>query len=372
MHIDFIFVYATPKGFYLIGGVTEKKQRKNKKRKLIFFTIIKCFRDIKGYFMKFYGLVIFTTALLATGCADFSSVKERSSASCNVEFVILGIGQDGGAPQIGNPDDPAWANPSLKLLAASGALVDHRYSNRYLFEATPDLREQMNLLDSMSEGGNAPLGLSAVFLTHAHIGHYTGLMFAGHESIGVKGLKVFPLPRMQIFLENNGPWEQLVNYKNIELISITPKKPVVFNNDLSVTAYLVPHRDEYSETAGYVVKGPSKSVLFLPDIDDWDRWETEFNTRIEEMISQVDVAYLDATFFDNNELQGRDMAKIPHPRVEASMARFENLPQAEQNKVRFFHINHSNQIRYSSSKQYNLVQQKGFKVAKRGERVCLD
>jgi pyrroloquinoline quinone biosynthesis protein B len=322
--------------------------------------------------MKFYGLVIFTTALLATGCADFSSVKERSSASCNVEFVILGIGQDGGAPQIGNPDDPAWANPSLKLLAASGALVDHRYSNRYLFEATPDLREQMNLLDSMSEGGNAPLGLSAVFLTHAHIGHYTGLMFAGHESIGVKGLKVFPLPRMQIFLENNGPWEQLVNYKNIELISITPKKPVVFNNDLSVTAYLVPHRDEYSETAGYVVKGPSKSVLFLPDIDDWDRWETEFNTRIEEMISQVDVAYLDATFFDNNELQGRDMTKIPHPRVVASMARFENLPQAEQNKVRFFHINHSNQIRNSSSKQYNLVQQKGFKVAKRGERVCLD
>jgi pyrroloquinoline quinone biosynthesis protein B len=54
------------------------------------------------------------------------------------------------------------------------------------------------------------------------------------------------------------------------------------------------------------------------------------------------------------------------------MARFENSPQPEQNKVRYFHINHSNQIRYSSSKQYNLVLQKGFKVAKRGERVCLD
>ena len=90
------------------------------------------------------------------------------------------------------------------------------------------------------------------------------------------------------------------------------------------------------------------------------------------MIAQVDVAYLDATFFDNNELLGRDMSKIPHPRVADSMRRFENLPLAEQNKVRFFHINHSNKIRYVSSKQSNLVQQKGFKVAKRGERVCLD
>lgn len=328
--------------------------------------------DIRGYFMKFYRLLLFTSTLMTAGCADLSSVDQQASLSCDVEFVILGIGQDGGAPQIGNPDDPAWVNPSLKLWAASGALVDHRYSNRYLFEATPDLREQMNLLDSMSEGGNAPLGLSGVFLTHAHIGHYTGLMFAGHESIGTQGLNVFSLPRMQNYLENNGPWDQLVNYKNIDLISMMPKKPVVFNDDLSVTAYLVPHRDEYSETAGYVVKGPSKSVLFLPDIDDWDRWETEFNTRIEDMISQVDVAYLDATFFDNNELPGRDMSKIPHPRVADSMTRFKNLPLTEQKKVRFFHINHSNKIRYSSSEQYSSVQQKGFKIAKRGERVCLD
>ena len=322
--------------------------------------------------MKFYRLLLFTSTLMTAGCADLSSVDQQASLSCDVEFVILGIGQDGGAPQIGNPDDPAWVNPSLKLWAASGALVDHRYSNRYLFEATPDLREQMNLLDSMSDGGNAPLGLSAVFLTHAHIGHYAGLMFAGHESIGTQGLNVFSLPRMQNYLENNGPWDQLVNYKNIDLISMMPKKPVVFNDDLSVTAYLVPHRDEYSETAGYVVKGPSKSVLFLPDIDDWNRWETEFNTRIEDMISQVDVAYLDATFFDNNELPGRDMSKIPHPRVADSMTRFKNLPLTEQKKVRFFHINHSNKIRYSSSEQYSSVQQKGFKIAKRGERVCLD
>jgi pyrroloquinoline quinone biosynthesis protein B len=322
--------------------------------------------------MKICELLFFTTALMTTACKDITSAKEQPILSCDVEFVILGIGQDGGAPQIGNPNDPAWTSSSLKLWAASGALIDHRHSSRYLFEATPDLREQMNLLDSISDGGSAPLGLSGVFLTHAHIGHYAGLIFVGHESIGTQGLKVFSLPRMQKYLENNGPWDQLVNYENIDLMPITARKTIVFNDDLSVTAHLVPHRDEYSETAGFVISGPSKSVLFLPDIDDWDQWETDFNTRIEDMISQVDVAYLDATFFDNNELPGRDMSKIPHPRVVDSMDQFQNLPQAEQKKVRFFHINHSNKIRYSSSEQYNLVQQKGFKVAKRGERVCLD
>ena len=298
--------------------------------------------------------------------------KANDRASCDVEFVILGIGQDGGAPQIGHPEDPAWADPSLTLRAASGALIDHRTSRRYLFEATPDIRAQLNDLDAISTGGNSPLGLSGVFLTHAHIGHYSGLIFAGHESAGAKGLKVYALSRMRGFLKTNGPWNQLVSYENITLMEVTPKLPIAFSGDLSVTAYRVPHRDEFSETATYVIKGPSKSVLFLPDLDDWDRWEAEFGLRIEDMIARVDVAYLDATFFDNAELPGRDMSKIPHPRVTQSMDRFETLPPGHSKKVRFFHINHTNPIRYVSSEASKSVRARGFSVARRGERVCLD
>ncbi len=315
---------------------------------------------------------LFVAAFALIGCSEAKVTGAGAASQCGVEFVILGIGQDGGAPQIGNPQDPAWSNTRLKLLAASGALIDHRNSDRYLFEATPDMREQMNLLDGISEGGNNPLGLSGVFLTHAHIGHYAGLMFVGHESIGAKGLKVFPLPRMKNYLETNGPWDQLVRYNNIDLIPLQPKTPLTFNNDISVTAYLVPHRDEYSETAGFVISGPSKRVLFLPDIDDWDRWEMEYNIRIEDMIAKVDIAYLDATFFDNNELPGRDMSKIPHPRVADSITRFKNLPPVEQEKIRFFHINHTNKIRYPDSQVSQYVDDNGFKVAKRGERLCLD
>lgn len=320
-----------------------------------------------------YDVRSLLAALLAlSACSGGSVPADLTHSSCAVEFVVLGIGQDGGAPQIGNPGDPAWQDPSLKMWAASGAVIDHRRSERYLFEATPDMREQLNYLDGISEGGDAPLGLSGVFLTHAHMGHYTGLMFAGHESIGAKGLKVFPLPRMQSYLESNGPWDQLVRYKNIDLVSMVPDNPIVLSDAISVTAHLVPHRDEYSETAGYVIEGPNRSVLFLPDIDDWDRWESEYNIRIEDMVASVDWAYLDATFFDDNELPGRDMSKIPHPRVVDSMSRFEKLPRAEQEKVRFFHINHTNQIRDPASAQSKEVEARGFQVARRGDRVCLD
>ena len=32
----------------------------------------------------------------------------------------------------------------------------------------------------------------------------------------------------------------------------------------SVTPIQVPHRDEYSETAGYIIKGKNKKALFIP------------------------------------------------------------------------------------------------------------
>lgn len=304
------------------------------------------------------------------------SAKQASTQanSCSVEFVILGIGQDGGAPQIDRQGDPAWRNPQERLYAASGALVDHRSGERFLFEATPDIREQ---LFALNEGiglatNDQPLGLAGAFLTHAHIGHYAGLMFAGHESAGAHKLPVFAMPRMREFLSTNGPWDQLVHYENIEFRPLSDGVEVAVGDALSVTPHQVPHRDEYSETVGFIIDGPGKSLMFLPDLDEWDRWENEFGKRIEDIIAQVDYAYLDATFFDDNELPGRDMSKIPHPRLMASMQRFSKLAEADQEKVRFFHINHTNPVRFSDSPQSKTVVQMGFRIAQQNERVCLD
>mgnify|MGYP003627851490 CR=1 FL=1 len=313
-------------------------------------------------------------ALLCAVPVAALGTNSEDANQCNIEFIVLGIGQDGGAPQIGHHDDPAWETPSLRLLAASGALVDHRNGRRFLFEATPDIREQLFALNDTAGivNNDDPLGLAGVFLTHAHIGHYAGLLFAGHESAGSENLRVFAMPRMKSFLESNGPWDQLVRYSNITLSPLQDKYPVTFGESLSVTPHRVPHRDEYSETVGFVIAGPSKSILFLPDIDAWDRWETEFGKRIEDMIAAVDIAYLDATFFDDNELPGRDMSGFPHPRLFDSMQRFSSLPEEEQAKVRFFHINHTNKVRFERSEQYQAMKSRGFSLARQNERVCLD
>ena len=293
-------------------------------------------------------------------------------ASCDVELVVLGAGQDAAAPQIGNHSDPAWQDdPDSELLATSLALVDHRNGARYLFEATPNIARQLKLLNDSVGQKKPSIDLSAIFITHAHIGHYAGLMFLGREAAGTKNIAVYAMPRLKDFLMTNGPWEQLVTLKNIDLKALEDAQAAFFDGGLSVTPYQVPHRDEYSETVGYVIASKNKSALFIPDIDNWDEWEAEFGHRIEDMIASVDYAFLDATFYSDNELPGRDMSKIPHPRVADMMNRFESLSPLEKSKINFIHINHTNPIRFMASPESKEVVDRGYNVARRGDSHCL-
>lgn len=328
--------------------------------------------------LSFRNAVVFCVAAGLSACSasvDTTGTLQVADQACDVSFVILGTGQDAGVPQIGNPQDPAWLDPQKRLLATSAAIIDQRSGQRYLFEATPDIREQIQNLDELLADGehasDSPLGLSGVFITHAHIGHYAGLMFAGRESAGTQNLPVYAMPRMTEFLAANGPWSQLVTLGNISLMPLEERASVKVAADIGVRPYTVPHRDEYSETVGFVISGPTKSVLFLPDIDDWGTWEREQGVRIDDMIKAVDWAFVDATFYDDYELPGRDMSAIPHPRVSKSMDRFDGLLESDRAKVRFIHINHTNPVRFDSSPQSKIMTDRGYKTAKRGQSYCL-
>ena len=294
---------------------------------------------------------------------------------CPIELVVLGAGQDAGAPQIANNDDPAWVDPGKRLLATSIAIVDHERSQRYLFEATPDIREQLHLLDEIAPpAARSNLGLDAVFLTHAHIGHYAGLMFFGFESANARGIKVAALPRMADYLSRNGPWSQLVSFGNIELHPIEPSSDDGINaysygEDMIVVPWPVPHRDEFSETAAYTISIAGKSILFVPDVDSLDEWD-KGSKPIEQWIDFYDYMFIDSTFYDDNELD-RDMSAIPHPRTRGTMERFAHFSPEQRAKVHFIHYNHSNPIRDPASAQSAAVRDAGFNVARRGDRHCL-
>ncbi len=285
-----------------------------------------------------------------------------------VELVVLGIAQDAGYPQLNcyKPHCmPAWKNPSLKKLATSLGLIDRQYKKKYLFEATPDIRQQMYQLHTLAPDTN--YALDGIFLTHAHMGHYTGLMHFGREAAGTNNIHVYAMPKMKYFLENNGPWSQLVKLKNIVIKQLTNQKQLELTNNISIKPMLVPHRDEFSETVGYKIFGPNKSVLFIPDINKWSKW----NLDIVEEIKKVDYALLDATFYENGEIPNRDMSEIPHPFVAESMQLFKNLSKQNKQKIFFIHFNHSNPLLQKGSNAQKNILSNGYNFAKEGLKLYL-
>jgi len=293
-------------------------------------------------------------------------------------LMVLGVAQDAGIPQAGSHQHPAWRDPSQRRMATSLGLVDPATDSHWLFEATPDFRQQYftlhtAALDARLQTKDPPqneLPLSGIFLTHAHIGHYAGLMFLGHESMGARDIAVHAMPNMLQYLKTNGPWDQLVRYGNIRLQAIDKNEPVALNQRLQVTALLVPHRQEYSEVVGYRIQGPQRSVLFIPDIDSWHELD-ELGVAIEDWIAAVDIAYLDGTFFANGEIPGRDMSGFPHPFISHSMQRFSTLPAAEKAKVHFIHFNHTNSAARPGSPEQASIEAAGFNVAREGDRIGL-
>ncbi|MEI8059300.1 MAG: MBL fold metallo-hydrolase [Ferruginibacter sp.] len=284
-------------------------------------------------------------------------------------LVVLGIAQDAGYPQIGCKGlccAAYWNGKEEKKHITCLALVD-RSSNKYwLFEATPDITEQLYTLQSFLKikDDYSPAG---IFITHAHIGHYSGLMQLGREAMGATAIPVWAMPRLDSFLVHNGPWSQLVSLNNIALQQLHADSAVKLSNEITVTPFTVPHRDEFSETVGYIIASAQKKILFIPDIDKWEKW----NRNITNEIKKVDIAFIDGTFYKNGELTGRDVREVPHPFVSESMSRFNDLQASEKAKIRFIHFNHTNPLLKTASAQKDSVFAKGYGIAEEGMIIKL-
>ena len=280
-------------------------------------------------------------------------------------ITVLGIAQDGGYPQAGCTAEHClrhWRGEDDRRHVVSLGLTDQASGQNWLFEATPDFTTQLQQLQQASGSTN----LSGIFLTHAHMGHYAGLLQLGREAMGAKVIPVYVMPRMKKFLENNAPWSQLVALGNIKLILMEQDKPIQLTPTLRVRPLQVPHRDEFSETVGFRIETSEKSLLFIPDIDKWPLWEKD----IRAEVARVEVALLDATFYQEGELPNRNMSEIPHPFVAETIALFSPLPAAEKRKVKFIHFNHTNPLMLEGPER-DAVKQLGFEVATEGERIVL-
>lgn len=306
--------------------------------------------------------------ILFIGALSCETVKEESEQQKYNQYItVLGIAQDAGYPQIFCRKECCKAyyksEEPKKLISCLG-LIDLQSKQKWLFDATPNINEQTQILKEQHLDNDKVI--DGIFLTHAHIGHYTGLMNLGREALGAQNIPVYAMPRMKNYLETNGPWSQLVALHNIELNPLKNDSTFSLNKTLKITPFLVPHRDEYSETVGYRIEGKNKSALFIPDIDKWQKW----NRNIIDEVKKVDYAFVDASFFRDGELD-RDMTKIPHPFTTETTTLFENESIKTKNKIYFIHFNHTNPALKERHHLKDSIQNLGFNFAKEGDNFEL-
>jgi pyrroloquinoline quinone biosynthesis protein B len=301
-----------------------------------------------------------------------AATPEVTESASRFELVVLGRAQDGGLPHVGCNRPccvEARAAGRVETPACLG-VIDHQEGRLMLIEATPAIDAQLARLQELAgetDRGRTPV--DAVLLTHAHIGHYLGLAHFGREVASTKGTPVHLSPRFAEYLRGNGPWSQLIELEQIELRPFEPGSTFEPLPGLEVEALPVPHRDEFSDTMAYKIHGPKRTVLFVPDIDRWDS-ETVGPEFIETLFDGVDVAYVDATFYDGRELPGRNLRLIPHPPIIDSMERFADRVEGRPGAIRFIHLNHTNPALWDPS-IVEKIEAKGFMVAKTGERIGL-
>lgn len=313
-------------------------------------------------------LILAFACLSILGCPLVIKEPVKHAPISPIELVVLGNLQDAGSPHIGCTKSccaKLFKKPDTNRKVVSLGIVDYFNQTTYLFEATPDMTSQLKILSKQDTA--LPELPNGIFLTHAHIGHYAGLMYLGKEAINAHCTPVYAMPRMQDFLTSHGPWSQLVMLDNIDVLPIKANEPILLNDNLTVTPFQVPHRDEFSETVGYTIKGRDKTALFIPDIDKWEKWDSSIFTAI----AMVDYAFVDATFYDGDEIQSRDISEIPHPFVIETMELFKDLPETEKAKVHFIHMNHTNPLLDPNSAQTKAVLKAGFNIARFGDSIRL-
>ena len=313
--------------------------------------------------IKYFFIILLSVYSL--GCNDFSQEKENKSSE--ILLKVLGTIQDGGIPHMGCSKECCsnyFLSKKSRIGVSSLGVSNLKHDTNYIIDATPNINFQ--LIDLIGKADPSKK-LNGIFLTHAHMGHYAGLLNFGRESLNSKNIPLYLMPKFYNFILNNGPWNQLVELNNIKLNKIYNREKVILHNNLSFTPIQVPHRDEYSETVGYVIEGTHKKALYIPDIDKWAKWEVS----IVEMIKSVDYAFLDGTFFDEKEINNRDISEIPHPFIIESLKLFKELDESEKSKVYFIHLNHTNPVLNSESSEYKKVISAGFNIAKTGMEFFL-
>ena len=296
-------------------------------------------------------------------------LPEGTGVAGELHALVLGTIQDAGLPQVGCYTERCDRGRELLRegkgrFVSSLALVEPEAERFYLVDATPDITPQIDLIQepAFRRRASERRPFDGIFLTHAHIGHYTGLAVLGHEGLGIQDTPVYCTEAMAAFLASNVPWSYMVDQRRIVPTPLSLDTWHRIDEHLDVQLWKVPHRDEFADTVGFVFRGPSASLLFLPDINAWRLWDKD----LAETVEGVDVALLDGSFWSMEEMPGRRVEDIPHPLITQTMDALQQVVDHEQSRVVLTHFNNSNPALDEGGPQQAEIARRGFEVAREG------
>ena len=275
--------------------------------------------------------------------------------------TLLGVAQDGGRPQPGCIRQCCQGLTEKDRRSPVSLGIETSKGMTLLVEATRDLGRQLRMIEKP--------GIDHLFLTHAHLGHVDGLGLFGRETMSARNIQLHCSPSMQALVEATPAWNQLLK-QNVFEFSAFPRVEI---DDVVVEFIQVPHRAELSDMHAIIIRGETRSILFLPDHDTWDETLSAYRCNsVREFLEKfdIDVALLDGTFWSGGELKGRDMSVVPHPTVEESLKRLGHRRDGDP-EIFFIHLNHTNPLYNLDSDESKQLRESGWSIGFESQEFIL-
>tara|TARA_Y100000589_G_scaffold37950_1_gene31738 strand:+ start:20984 stop:21829 length:846 start_codon:yes stop_codon:yes gene_type:complete len=279
------------------------------------------------------------------------------------EVVLLGIAQDGGRPQPGcSKPCCIGLSPAEHSYPTSLGIIEQ--NKLHIIDVTRHLGDQLQYLDNRIP--------SDVWLTHAHFGHVDGLGLFGRETINARGINLHVSQQMIELIELTPHWKIMLDQGVFVVNEIRDSQPKE-SDEFTMVPLQVPHRNELSDMHAFVLRGPNKSLLYLPDHDTWNETLSMHNAEtIRQFLSDlaIDIALIDGTFWSNNELKSRSQDVVPHPPIKQTLEMLGYKQQGDPD-IFFFHLNHTNPVYDEWSEEHTQVVEMGWKIGKQGMKFKL-
>lgn len=291
---------------------------------------------------------------------------------------VLGSSAGGGYPQW-NCRCPVCqavrdgSRPS-RARTQSSIAVSADYERWFVFNASPDIRTQIESFPALHPHGNRNSPVQAVLLTDAELDHTLGMLLL--REAGSLDLHATPAT-YETLQEGTSILRTLEAYGAVKWHPVEPGVDVALDDGLSYRAFDVPTikpaRFGSGEQPGRVVgyrltdERTGSSAAYVPGIQ-------QFTTELAEQLTGCSCVLIDGTCWRNDELielgvgskTAWDMGHLPIDGPDGSLARLSSLPI--ERRI-YIHINNTNPILLEDSTQRRLVEERGLEVATDGLEV---